>query len=189
MEVNGSFIDLATNRQSVRSYKDSTVENDKIMRCIEAARLAPSACNAQPWRFIVVDNPSLKNKIADQTSNRLLPLNHFTKQAPVHVVLVMERPNLTSGIGSSIRNKHFPLIDIGIAAEHFCLQATAEGLGTCMLGWFNENEVKRLLKIPRNKRAMLIITVGYPADNKIRDKKRKPFSEIFSKNGYLSDED
>ena len=188
-EGKGSFIKLAAKRQSVRAYKYKPVENEKLLRCIEAARLAPSACNAQPWKFIVVDEPELKNKIADLTSNRLLPLNHFTKQAPVHVVLVMEKPNLTSGIGSSLRNKHFPLIDIGIAAEHFCLQATYEGLGTCMIGWFNEKEVKRLLGIPRNKRAMLIITVGYSSDDRIRDKKRKPISEIFSKNGYLSDED
>lgn len=179
-----SLLDLANSRQSVRSYLEKPVEDDKILRCIEAARIAPSACNAQPWKFIIVNDSDLKNQIADKTSNRLLPLNHFTKQAPVHVVLVMEKANLTSKIGTVVRQKHFPLIDIGIAAEHFCLQATEEGLGTCMLGWFDEKSVKNMLNIPENKRAMLIITVGYPKDDKVRQKRRKALEEIVSYNQY-----
>lgn len=179
------FLTLANKRQSVRGYLDKPVEEEKIKRCLEAARLSPSACNAQPWKFIVVDDASLKNKIADETSNRLLPLNHFTKQAPVHVVLVMEKPNTTSKIGEWVRDKKFTLIDVGIAAEHFCLQATTEGLGTCMLGWFNEKNVKKLLQIPGQKRAILIITLGYPASDNIRPKKRKELDVIFSRNNYF----
>ncbi|MFW5886537.1 MAG: nitroreductase family protein [Bacteroidota bacterium] len=179
-----SFLNLVKNRQSVRAYKTNPVEKEKIERCLEAARLAPSACNAQPWKFIVVDNPTLKNQVAETTSNKLLPLNHFTKQAPVHVIITREKANITSRIGQFVRDKEFPVMDIGIAAEHFCLQATAEGLGTCMLGWFNENKVKELLSIPKNKRAELIITLGYPKDETIRTKKRKPIEEIYSFNKY-----
>ncbi len=178
------FIELTKKRQSVRSYSQEPVEKEKIERCIEAVRLAPSACNSQPWKFIVITDSELKNKIADSTSNKMLPLNHFTKEAPVLVVIVRENANFTSKMGEIIRDKKFTLMDIGIAAIHFCLQATTEGLGTCILGWFDESKVKKLLNIPRSKRAELIITVGYPKDNTIRDKKRKNLNEILSYNTY-----
>lgn len=175
---------LIGRRQSVRAYKNQPVEKDKLMRCIEAARLAPSACNAQPWKFIVVDNPAVKNSIADATSSKVLGMNHFTKQAPVHIVIVREKANFTSTVGQVLKDKEYPLIDIGIAAIQLCLQATAEGLGTCILGWFNEKKVKELLQIPRSKRVELIITVGYPASDEIRKKVRKDTSEILSFNRY-----
>ena len=178
------FLEIAKSRQSVRGYNDKAVENDKIMRCLEAARLAPSACNSQPWQFIVVNDPELKNSIADATNNRVLPLNHFTKQAPVHIVVVRESANITSKIGEIIRDKTFTLIDVGIATEHFCLQAETEGLGTCILGWFNEKRVKKLLSIPKNKRAELIITLGYPNSGEKRKKKRKALKKIYSYNSY-----
>jgi nitroreductase len=178
------FTELAKKRQSTRGYENRLVEKEKIEKCLEAAWLAPSACNAQPWKFIVVDNPELKNQIADCTTTRMVPMNHFTKQASVHVVVVMEKPNISSKMGEIIRNKPFTLIDVGIASIQFCLQATAEGLGTCMIGWFSEKKVKKLLNIPSALRAVLIITLGYPATNEIRVKRRKKISEIHSFNGY-----
>ena len=129
-----SFSDLINKRQSNRAYKKNQVEPGKIIKCIEAARLAPSACNSQPWKFIIVDNPEIKKKVAQTTANMLLPLNHFTNQAPVIVVLINEGSNFTASIGNKIKNRNFSLIDIGIAAEHFCLQAAEEDLGTCMIG-------------------------------------------------------
>ncbi len=185
MTSKSGFLEIAKSRQSVRAYKDKPVEKDKIMRCLEAARIAPSACNSQPWKFIVVDDTELKNLIADATNNRALPLNHFTKQAPVHVIVVREKANTTSKMGEIIRNKTFTLIDVGIATEHFCLQAETEGLGTCILGWFNEKLVKELLSIPKNKRAELIITVGYPVSDEKREKKRKDLEDIYSYNSYV----
>jgi nitroreductase len=154
------------------------------MRCIEAAQLAPSACNSQPWKFIVVNDPELKNTIADNMSNKMVPINHFTKQAPLLVCIVRESSNLTSSLGQVVKDKEYPLMDIGIAAIQFCLQATAEGLGTCMMGWFNERKIKQLLNIPRGKRLELIITVGYPSSDEIRVKKRKELGEILSFNSY-----
>ena len=179
-----NFLDLTRIRQSVRSFTTQTVEKEKIERCIEAARLAPSACNSQPWKFIIVTDNDLRQKVADTTSSKILPLNHFTKEAPVLIVIVREGANFTSKMGEIIRDKKFTLMDIGIAAVHFCLQAVAEGLGTCMLGWFDERKVKKLLNIPLNKRAELIITVGYPKDENIRAKKRKNLGEIMSYNSY-----
>lgn len=207
------FLELASRRQSTRKYDiNRPVEPEKIERIIEAARLAPSACNAQPWHFVVVnkaelmdkavdaisnpaegetqpvhfvivDESELKNKVADAASARLLGMNHFTKQAPIHILLVEEKVNLSSGIGGVIKDKHFAYVDIGIAASHICLAAEAEGLGSCILGWFNESKIKKLLNIPDSKRVILDILIGYPAQE-LRPKKRKSTDEIVSYNTY-----
>jgi len=177
------FLEIIKNRQSDRSYVTKPVEKDKIQRIIEAGRLAPSACNAQPWKFIIVNDQDLKYKIADCTSTKILGINHFTKQAPIHIVIVEEKANFTSSAGSLIKDKHFPLIDIGITAQNICLQAEAEGLGTCMIGWFDEKKVKKLLNIPGSKRVPLIITLGYPAGEK-RKKRRKDIDQIVEYNSY-----
>lgn len=177
------FNSLVLARQSNRSYIDRSVENDKLVRILECARMSPSACNAQPWHIIVVDNLELKNKIADATSEKVLGMNHFTKQAPLHLVIVEEAANLTSSFGSWVKRKHFPLIDIGIIAEHICLAAANEGLGSCMIGWFDEIKVKKILNVPSSKRVQLIITLGY-TDQKTRTKIRKPLDKIVSYNDY-----
>jgi nitroreductase len=179
-----SFLEIVKSRHSVRAYAHTAIEPEKLNRCLEAARLAPSACNAQPWRFIVVDEPGLKTELAQATSSKLLGINHFTLQAPVLIVVIIERANFTSSMGQVIKDREFPLIDLGIATEHFCLQAAAEGMGTCIIGWFDEPKVKKLLSVPRQKRVGLIVTLGYPATSEIRPKKRKEIGEIVSFNGY-----
>ncbi|MDA3885377.1 MAG: nitroreductase family protein [Candidatus Delongbacteria bacterium] len=179
-----NFLELANKRNSVRNYSDQPVDKEKIMRCVEVARLSPSACNSQPWHFIIVDDKELKDKIAKETLMALSGMNKFTLDAPVMVVLVIEKKNISSNIGSFLKNKDFSLIDIGIAAEHFCLQAAEEGLGTCTLGWFNEMVVKKLLNMPNSKHIGLLISAGYPKEENIPDKKRKSIDDIFSFNGY-----
>jgi nitroreductase len=177
------FNSLVLTRQSDRGYLDQPVETDKLARILECARMSPSACNAQPWHIIVVDKPEVKNKIADATSEKILGMNHFTKQAPIHLVIIEELANLTSNFGSWVKRKHFPLIDIGIIAEHICLAASDEGLGSCMIGWFDEAKVKKILCVPSSKRVQLIITIGY-SDQKTRTKIRKTIDKIVSYNGY-----
>ena len=179
------FLDLVTLRQSDRKYTDAHVERDKIERCLEAARLAPSASNSQPWSFVVVNEPELKNKVARKTFGPARSFNKFVPQAPVIVVIVMEKPKMITEIGGKIKHKEYPLMDVGIAAEHFCLQAAEEGLGSCMLGWFDEQGVKKLLGVPENKTVPLLITLGYtPDDYKTRKKIRKPFDKIVKWNRY-----
>lgn len=179
------FLDLVKLRQSTRAYDPSRpVEKEKLERCIEAVRLAPSACNAQPWTLVVVTDPDLKNRVADAAQARWAGMNQFTRQAQVIVVIVREEPNFTSKLGSVLKDKPYTLMDVGIAAEHFCLQATSEGLGTCILGWFDEPAIKKMVGIPKKKRAELIITVGYPAKPEIRQKIRKPIDQICSYNTY-----
>jgi nitroreductase len=180
-----NFMELVINRQSDRKYADKPVEREKIERCLEAARLAPSASNSQPWSFVVVDDPELKDKVARKTIGPARTLNKFVPKAPVIVVIVMEKPKMITEIGGRIKQKEYPLMDIGITAEHFCLQAAEEGLGTCMLGWFDEKEVKKLTGIPENKTVPLLITLGYTPENyKLRKKIRKPFDKIVKWNSY-----
>lgn len=179
-----NFLDLIRTRQSMREYLNKSVEREKIERCLEAARLAPSASNSQPWRFIVIDDPKLKEAVARKTFNRLISFNRFSLQAPVLILLISERPSFFSVIGEAIKDKQFSLIDIGITAEHFCLQAAEEGLGTCILGWFNENGVKKLLSIPQQRRVELIITMGYSVSNEMHPKERKEMDQIRSYNRY-----
>jgi nitroreductase len=177
------MLDLIAGRQSDRKYRDVPVEKEKLERILEAGRISPSACNAQPWRFIVVDDPALKNKIAKAAAARLVGMNVFVNQAPLLIIVVREAPNFSSKVGSTIKNKDYSRIDVGIASENICLQAEAEGLGTCMVGWFDEPLLKKILSIPRSKRVELIITIGYSLSEH-REKKRKPKEEVVSYNKY-----
>jgi nitroreductase len=154
------------------------VERDKIERCLEAARLAPSASNAQPWRFVVADDPMLVREIGKACYNR------FTREAPAFVAVVCEPGDAATRLGGWLAGRDYRLIDLGIAAEHFCLQAAEEGLGTCMLGLFNQRRTKTLLRVPPGRRVQILITLGYPADAQIREKRRKPVSQARSYNRY-----
>ncbi len=176
-------LDLITSRQSVRKYSDRLLEKEKLDRIIEAGRMAPSACNAQPWKFIVVTDPELVLKIAEAASAKLIGMNSFVAEAPVILVIVREKPNFSSKVGSTIKNKDYSLIDIGIATENICLQAKAEGIGSCIIGWFDERMLKKLLDIPKSKRVELIITLGYSLSEQ-REKRRKPAAETVSYNKY-----
>ncbi len=172
---------MAQSRQSDRAYEKRPVEREKLERILRAACLAPSACNAQPWKFVVVDDPELAVKVGRATAG--LGMNKFAKDAPVHILVVEEPMNITSFLGAKIKDKYFPLIDIGIAAAHITLAAESEGLGSCILGWFDEKEIKRLAGIPAGKRLLLDITVGYAAKPK-RKKSRKPVEKTVSFNHY-----
>jgi nitroreductase len=176
-------LDLITGRQSVRKYSDRQLEKEKLDRIIEAGRMAPSACNAQPWKFIVVTDPELVLKIAEAASAKLIGMNSFVAEAPVILVIVREKPNFSSKVGSTIKNKDYSLFDIGIATENICLQARAEGIGSCIIGWFDEKMLKKLLDIPKSKRVELIITLGYSLSEQ-REKRRKPAAETVSYNKY-----
>ena len=178
------FTEFVKTRQSDRAFDpDRPVEKEKLDRIIEAVRLAPSACNAQPWHVVVVDDPALKNKVADATSARTLGMNHFTKQAPVHMLLVEEKVNLSSGIGGWMKKKDYAQMDLGIAAAHIVLAAHAEGLGSCIVGWFDEKKMQELLSIPANKRVWLDVVIGYSVQP-VREKKRKPLGQVVSFNTY-----
>lgn len=178
-----NFDELAGERRSVRSYLSDSVPEDDLLGCLEAARMAPSACNSQPWHFVVATDEPRRGRLAELTRLPGSGMNRFVSQAPILVALLAEKPNITSRIGGFLKNKPFYLIDIGIAAEHFCLAAAERGLGTCMLGWFNEKKVRRELAVPQGSRVALLITLGYPADEP-RPKQRKPLSRIADRELY-----
>jgi nitroreductase len=178
-----NMLELILRRQSDRKYSEKPVEAEKLGRIIEAGRMAPSACNSQPWKFIVATDHVVIRKLAESASERLTGMNLFVGQAPVLIIIVRENPNFSSKIGGTIKRKDYSNIDIGIAAENICLQATAEGIGSCMIGWFNEKMIRKVLGVPASKRIELIITLGY-STAEYRQKKRKPEELTVSYNRY-----
>ena len=186
--INGSgtmnFFDLVNKRESVRGYLDKEVEKEKILKIIEAARVAPSACNAQPWKFVVANDKNLVRKIAENLYDPMIGINKFALTSPVFIVVVGEKRNLTSKMGELIKKKDYTSMDIGIASEHLCLAATELGLGTCMMGWFKEQNIKKLIDVPANKEIHLIISLGYYDEKVTKRKIRKNIDEIYSFNKY-----
>lgn len=175
------FSELIRKRQSDRQYAPKPVAREHIVKCLEAARLAPSACNSQPWKFIVVDDRAKLVEMADAAIG--LGMNKFTVQVPVLVAVVQENMNLSAKAGALVKSKDYSMMDLGMAVEHFCLQAAELGLGTCIMGWFDEKRVRKLLGVPRNRRIQLLISLGHP-DSPTRRKVRKSLEEISSWNGY-----
>jgi nitroreductase len=137
--------------------------------------------NAQAWKFVIVEDPDLRKQVAEAADS--IGMNKFAAQAPVIIAVVLERANVTSMIGARIKRKDYTQMDLGIAVEHICLQATELGLGTCIIGWFNESTVRKVLHIPFSKRVPLLVTLGY-ADDEQRLKKRKKIEDIYSFNKY-----
>ncbi len=177
-----SFLDLARRRQSDRGYSDRPVERGQIERCLAAAAFAPSACNSQPWFFVVVDDPALRTAVAEALRDPVM--NRFALSAPILVAVVAEQPALLPRLGGLVKDKPYYLMDIGMAVEHFCLQATDEGLGTCIIGWFDETRVRELLGIPKTRRVPLVVSLGYASDQAVRPKVRKIPDETYAYNRY-----
>ena len=175
------FKELILKRQSDRKYAPGKVSTEDIMKCIEAARMSPSACNAQPWKFVVVDDREKLNEMADAAEG--MGMNKFTHGVPVMVAVVLEKMNFSAKVGSLVKNKDYCMLDLGMAVEHFCLQAADLGLGTCIMGWFDEKKIASLLEVPRGKRIPLIIALGHP-EGPTRKKIRKPLEDMSSWNSY-----
>ena len=172
--------ELIQKRQSDRKYESRPVSREMVMKCLEAARLAPSSCNSQPWKFVVGGDVALLPQMGAAAAG--MGMNGFAREVPVIVAVVLEKMNLTARIGSVIKDKEYSLLDVGIAVEHFCLQAAELGLGTCIMGWFDEKKVKKLLGI-KGKRVPLLISLGYPPGEP-RKEARKSLEEMSSWNQY-----
>jgi len=173
-----NFSDLIQQRRSVRKYADRPVMRSDIDRCLEAARLAPSACNAQPWQFLVVDHPQTRDRLFNAAFSGIYRMNHFVAQAPVIIVVIRDQQNYTVKLGGMIRHLNYSLIDIGITCDHLTLQAAELGLGTCWIGWFNQKAVKKVLQLPKRHRIDILMTMGYPVDETPKPKQRRNLDEI-----------
>jgi len=171
------FLQLARERQSCRSYDETRqVEEEKLSRILEAARLAPSACNGQPYH-ITVCRGEKAGEAAKLTQG--MGLNKFAVQAPI-LLVISEMPYVaTAAFGAKHKNNDYRSMDIGILVSYITSQATAEGLGSCILGWFDEEELRKLCNVKHPVR--LAVTLGYPkAGEQLRPKKRKALSDLIS---------
>lgn len=170
-----NFMEIAENRQSCRSYEPNReVEPEKIRAILEAARLAPSACNGQPYHFTVCCGETAK-AVASAVSG--LGMNKFAAQAPVLIVVSEEPYVKTAAIGAKLKGIDYRSIDIGIAAAYLTAEATVQGLGTCILGWLDSEKIQEICSLQRP--VHMVITVGYPSQaDTLRNKKRKDFSEL-----------
>jgi nitroreductase len=171
------LMEVIMKRRSIRRFISRPVERELIEQCLEAARLAPSAENSQPWRFVVIDEPKLKRKVADAAFSGLYTVCRWAKEAPVLVVAIAKLDIIANRIGSLIQGTQYYLLDMGIAGEHFVLKAAELGLGTCWIGWFNSRRLRRILKLPRKFRIAYLIAVGYPAESPSA-RPRKTLDEI-----------
>jgi nitroreductase len=179
------FPELLVRRQSVRRFQARPVEPEKARLLAEAARLAPSACNIQPVRLVLVDDPPLREQVALAARGPAGTLNTFVPEAPLLAVLALERTPMVNRAAEIFLGRELTLIDLGLAAGQLCLQATELGLGTCMLGWFDERKIRKLLGIPRSVRVGLVIAVGYPPEGyPLRPKSRKPLAETCRRNRW-----
>ncbi|MEG2204767.1 MAG: nitroreductase family protein, partial [Oscillospiraceae bacterium] len=133
---------LFEQRQSCRSYQSKPVEPEKLDACIRAARLAPSACNSQPWRFIVVNEPQRVEQLAKCVQET--GMNRFTDGCTAFVVILEGNQSLSARFGGAMKDQKYAGIDIGLATAQLVLTAADEGLGSCILGWFNERKLKIL---------------------------------------------
>ena len=152
------------------------MEDEKIAAIIEAANLAPSACNSQPYRITVAKGEKAK-EVAKATTG--MGMNSFTADAPVMLVISEGSYSKTAAMGAKLKGNDYRSIDIGILSAFITLKATEEGLGTCILGWLDDKRVRSICGLDAPVR--LIITLGYPEDNyPLRDKKRKDISDYVS---------
>jgi nitroreductase len=178
------FLTLCRARRSVRRFSDRPVEKEKIELCLEAARLAPSADNVQPARFVVFDDPTAKAKLADAVFGGVFASSARFARAPVLVALLIKEHLLVNKLAGAAQGTQFQLIDAGIAGEHFVLAAVEQELGTCWIGWYNGRALAKHLGINgRGFRPMTLIALGYPADDAPNpEKKRRPLSDTASWN-------
>ena len=172
-----NFMEIANNRQSCRSYEEGrAVEQEKLNAILEATRLSPSSCNGQPYHLTVCTGETAK-QVAAATQG--MGMNKFASQAPV-LIVISEMPYVKSAaLGAKLKKNDYRSIDIGIAAAYLTAEATAQGLGSCILGWLDDEKLRKICSLEYPAR--LVITLGYPReDDKLRSKKRKEISDLIT---------
>jgi nitroreductase len=169
------YYDVILARKSVRKYDPEPIPEKTLKKILEAGRIAPSAKNIQPWRFIVVKDPQMKKKVAEACNNQL-----FMADADVIVVGCALEKIAYGRMGGHLNS--YP-IDLAIALDHMILAATSEGLGTCWIGAFSEEKVKEVLAVPDDVRVVALTPIGYPAE-RAKERPRKELKEIVSYDRY-----
>lgn len=171
-----NFTEIALARQSCRSYDENrAVEEEKLSAILEAAQLAPSACNSQPYHFTVCRGEAAK---AVAAATQGMGMNKFSSQAPVLIVISEADYNKSAALGAKVKGNDYRSIDIGITTAYLTAEATAQGLSTCILGWLDDEKIRKICSIDHPVR--LVITLGYAKDDPLRNKKRKELSQLVS---------
>ena len=172
-----NFTQIAETRQSCRNYDPNReVEREKLDAVLYSAQLSPSACNGQPYHFTVCKGEKAK-AVANATMG--MGMNKFAIDAPVLIVISEENYVKTAALGSKLKGIDYRSIDIGIAAAYITAEAAAQGLGSCILGWLDDEKIRDIIGI--DKKIHLVITVGYAKEgDKLRTKKRKALEELVS---------
>ncbi|MBM3304955.1 MAG: hypothetical protein FJY79_03275 [Candidatus Aminicenantes bacterium] len=179
---------LVRGRRSIRRFLETPVERDKVLACLEAARRAPSAHNAQPWRFLVVDDPAVKSGLVAAAFSGIYSGSKFAARAPVIIVMLAKLDFVANRLGSRLQGVPYHFVDIGIAGEHIALQAEELGLATCWMGWFHVRKLRKCLDVPKKYKIVAMMPLGYAEKRPTREPPRRALREIVSFNRMGSEE-
>lgn len=179
------FMDMQLKRESCRIYSEEPVSREMLIRLVDVARLSPSGCNAQPWRFIIVDETEARRKVTEALYDGELTGCPWGDKVPAFILICEDEAHLMPGVGEHYGSQHFAQMDIGMAAMALCCEAASIGLGTCMIGTMSQEKLRKAFDIPAERIVRLIITVGHPArEGAPRKKNRKSLEEILSFNQW-----
>ena len=171
-------------RSSVRRYSGSPVPDELIRSVVDAARLAPSASNSQPWRFVVVTDPNAREELAALSLSGIFSATRFAAAAPVIIAICAERTSAVE-MAKSLKDGAMYQLDCGIAGEHMALRAAELGLGTCWIGWFNRRGARKAVGAPRHVKVVCLMAMGYPVEGwQPRAKVRKPLDSILWRDSW-----
>ena len=172
-------LDVIRKRRSLRKFDDRPVEREKILSCIEAVRIAPSAEHAQPWRFIVVEDKEEKEALGKVAFSGIYASTRWALKAPVILIILADLNFIVHRVAKATQTIPFYHIDIGIGGEHLVLQAQELGLGACWIGWFAVRKTQKYLNLPIGVKVVELMTLGYPPpDWKPKPKKRLSLDQI-----------
>ena len=181
------FEKLILCREACRNFRSEPIKREYLDKIANAGRLAPSSCNHQPWKFIIVDQPSLVSEVAECTLDRDTGTNVFTDSAQAFIVIVEEPGHTNMVVRETIRTGiNYNVTDMSIAAAFMSLQAADLGIGSLIIGFFKENSIKKLLGINEERKIHLVLGLGWPVRTNPRKKVRMPFNEIVCHNVYCT---
>jgi nitroreductase len=182
-----AIMDIIQQRKSVRKYLEKPVPREHIAQCIEAARLSPSADNMRPWRFVVLDDRALIEKLTAAVCTGISRRTKFIGGAAAIVVILADLNIVVHRLGAALFGTQHYLLDIGIAGEHIVLQAQELGIGTCWINLFNAKAARKVLDVPKKYRIVSLIAMGYPAEGATRDRPDHPLEKILFFNDEFQD--
>jgi nitroreductase len=173
-----TFLEIVKRRRSIRHFLPRPVPREVIESCLEAARLAPSAENAQPWRFLVLDEPERIRAFGEQAFSGIYRFTRWALRAPVLVVMLARLDLLANKVGAHLQGTQYYLLDLGIAGTHLMMRACEQGLGGCWIGWFSAKKAAAALGLPKKYRVVCCMALGYYEEPKKRRQKKHELSSI-----------